>query len=276
MEFAGTARTRTDDAWPPPGARSFLLDGAARRGRRNCAHYTANRFRRFGHARTLWTARLGARARRFQFPRRNPGRKFAWLFSAWRNRRVRNKAFVRPSRMAHRNDRRFSGRFHYIFHFYVRSRAADAGWRMVARVDLYFGERGGRNAGDRTWYAFGRPDLGGTMEHERFEGERTLMRIHIGESDRWHGKPLYDAIVELLRAEKFSGATVLRGVGGFGSSSVYHTDKIMRLSQDLPIVIEVIENAERIEKMLPELDQMIGGGLVTLEKVRVILYRSNK
>jgi uncharacterized protein len=114
------------------------------------------------------------------------------------------------------------------------------------------------------------------MEHERFESERTLMRIHIGESDRWHGKPLYDAIVELLRAEKFSGATVLRGVGGFGSSSVYHTEKIMRLSQDLPIVIEVIENAERIEKMLPDLDQMIGGGLVTLEKVRVILYRSNK
>jgi PII-like signaling protein len=114
------------------------------------------------------------------------------------------------------------------------------------------------------------------MEHERLESERTLMRIHIGESDRWHGKPLYNAIVELLRAEKFSGATVLRGVGGFGSSSVYHTEKIMRLSQDLPIVIEVIENAERIEKMLPELDQMIGGGLVTLEKVRVILYRSNK
>jgi uncharacterized protein len=114
------------------------------------------------------------------------------------------------------------------------------------------------------------------MEHERFEGERTLMRIPIGESDRWHGKPPYDAIVELLRAEKFSGATTLRGVGGFGSSSVYHTDKIMRLSQDLPIVIEVIENAERIEKMLSELDQMIGGGLVPLEKVRVILYQSNK
>jgi uncharacterized protein len=114
------------------------------------------------------------------------------------------------------------------------------------------------------------------MEHERFEGERTLMRIHIGESDRWHGKPLYDAIVELLRQEKFSGATVLRGVGGFGSSSVYHTEKIMRLSEDLPIVIEVIEFAERIEKMLPQLDEMIGGGLVTLEKVRVILYRSNK
>jgi PII-like signaling protein len=114
------------------------------------------------------------------------------------------------------------------------------------------------------------------MEHERFEGERTLMRIHIGESDRWHGKPLYDAIVELLRREKFSGVTVLRGVGGFGSSSVYHTDKIMRLSQDLPIVIEAVEFAERIEKMLPQLDEMIGGGLVTLEKVRVILYRSHK
>jgi PII-like signaling protein len=114
------------------------------------------------------------------------------------------------------------------------------------------------------------------MEHERFEGERTLMRIHIGESDRWHGKPLYDAIVELLRQAEFSGATVLRGVGGFGSSSVYHTDKIMRLSQDLPIVIESVEFTERIEKILPQLDEMISGGLVTLEKVRVILYRSHK
>jgi uncharacterized protein len=113
-------------------------------------------------------------------------------------------------------------------------------------------------------------------KHERFEGERTLMRIHIGESDRWHGKPLYEAIVELLRRENFSGATVLRGVGGYGSSSVYHTDKVMRLSQDLPIVIEVIESTERIEQILPQLDQMIGGGLVTLEKVRVILYRSHK
>lgn len=114
------------------------------------------------------------------------------------------------------------------------------------------------------------------MEHERFEGERTLMRIHIGESDRWHGKPLYDAIVELLRKAEFSGVTVLRGVGGFGSSSVYHTEKIMRLSQDLPIVIESVEFAERIEKILPQLDEMISGGLVTLEKVRVILYRSHK
>ncbi|HXZ13142.1 MAG TPA: DUF190 domain-containing protein [Candidatus Sulfotelmatobacter sp.] len=114
------------------------------------------------------------------------------------------------------------------------------------------------------------------MEHERFEGERTLMRIHIGESDRWHGKPLYEEIVKLLRQEKFSGVTVLRGVGGYGGSSIYHTEKILRLSQDLPIVIEVVEYAERIEAILPQLDQMIGGGLVTLEKVRVILYRSSK
>jgi hypothetical protein len=114
------------------------------------------------------------------------------------------------------------------------------------------------------------------MEHERFEGERTLMRIHIGESDRWRGQPLYQAIVELLRREKFSGATVLRGVGGYGSSSVYHTEKILRLSQDLPIVVEVIEANERIEAILPQLHEMIGGGLVTLEKVRVILYRPNQ
>ena len=114
------------------------------------------------------------------------------------------------------------------------------------------------------------------MTHERFEGERTLMRIHIGESDHWHGKPLYQAIVEMLRTEKFSGVTVLRGVGGYGSSSIYHTDKILRLSQDLPIVIEVVEANERIEQILPRLDPMVDGGLITLEKVRVILYRAAK
>jgi uncharacterized protein len=114
------------------------------------------------------------------------------------------------------------------------------------------------------------------MTHEKFEGERTLMRIHIGESDHWHGKPLYQAIVEMLRREKFSGVTVLRGVGGYGGSSVYHTDKILRLSQDLPMVIEVVEYTERIEQVLPQLDEMVEGGLITLEKVRVILYRSAK
>lgn len=114
------------------------------------------------------------------------------------------------------------------------------------------------------------------MTHQKFEGERTLMRIHIGESDKWHGKPLHEAIVEILRKEGFSGATVLRGVAGFGGSSIVHTDKILRLSQDLPIVVEAVEAAEKIEALLPRLDEMIGGGLITLEKVRVILYRSAK
>jgi uncharacterized protein len=112
--------------------------------------------------------------------------------------------------------------------------------------------------------------------HQKFEGERTLMRIHIGESDKWHGKPLTEAIVQLLRKENFSGATVLRGVAAFGGSSVYHTDKILRLSQDLPMVIEVIESQERIDAILPRLDEMIAGGLITLEKVRVLLYRAAK
>ncbi len=92
------------------------------------------------------------------------------------------------------------------------------------------------------------------MPHQKFEGERTLMRIHIGESDKWHGKPLHEAIVEMLRKDGFSGATVLRGVGGYGGSSVYHTDKLLRLSQDLPIILEVIESTERIEQILPRLE----------------------
>jgi uncharacterized protein len=108
------------------------------------------------------------------------------------------------------------------------------------------------------------------MTHQKFEGERTLMRIHIGESDKWHGRPLHEA------KDGFSGVTVLRGVGGFGSSSVYHTDKLLRLSQDLPIILEVIEAQERIDQILPRLDEMVDGGLITLEKVRVILYRPAK
>jgi len=114
------------------------------------------------------------------------------------------------------------------------------------------------------------------MEHERFEGERTLMRIHIGERDKWEGRPLYEELIELFRREGFSGVTILRGVAGYGSSSRLHTEKILRLSQDLPIVVEVVEYPDRIEKILPRLDAMIGGGLVTLERVRVILYRSHR
>lgn len=114
------------------------------------------------------------------------------------------------------------------------------------------------------------------MAHEKFDGERTLMRIHIGESDKWRGQALHEAICEMLRKEGFSGATVLRGVAGFGGSSVYHTDKLLRMSQDLPIVVEVIEAEERIQQVLPRLDEMVEGGLITLEKVRVIMYRGAK
>ena len=106
--------------------------------------------------------------------------------------------------------------------------------------------------------------------------DAVLLRIFIGESERSNHKPLYEAIVEMLRKEGFSGVTVLRGVGGYGGSSVYHTDKILRLSQDLPIVLEIVETTERIEQILPRLDAMVEGGLITLEKVRVILYRGAK
>ena len=106
-----------------------------------------------------------------------------------------------------------------------------------------------------------------------FTGERTLMRIFIGESDEHHGKPLYEALLEHLRAKGLAGATVLRGVAGFGASSTVHTDKILRLSLDLPIIIEVVETEDAIQQVLPDLDGMIGGGLITLERARVIMYR---
>jgi hypothetical protein len=109
-----------------------------------------------------------------------------------------------------------------------------------------------------------------------FKGERTLMRIHIGENDRWEDRPLYEAIVELLRREQFAGATVFRGILGFGASAtVVHRNSIFRLSSDLPIIVECVETEERIGKVLPRLDEMLGGGLITLEKVRVIMYRAD-
>jgi hypothetical protein len=106
-----------------------------------------------------------------------------------------------------------------------------------------------------------------------FKGERTLMRIHIGERDRYKGQPLYRAIVELLRKHNYAGATVFRGISGFGATAVLHTDRIEVLSVDLPIVIECVETEERIESILPALDEMIGGGLITLERAKVIMYR---
>ena len=107
-------------------------------------------------------------------------------------------------------------------------------------------------------------------------GERVLMRIHIGESDRWHGRPLYEAIVELLRTRHYAGCTVTRAIMGFGATARVHTDRILRLSADLPLVIECVETAERVDAVLPELDAMIGGGLITLEKVNVIMYRAEE
>src|SRR2546427_2450592 len=106
-----------------------------------------------------------------------------------------------------------------------------------------------------------------------FKGERTLMRIFIGESDKYHGKPLYEALLERFRAKGLAGATVLRGVAGVGASSKVHTDKILRLSLDLPLIIEVVETEEAIPAVLPDLDEVIGGGALTLERARVILYR---
>jgi uncharacterized protein len=108
---------------------------------------------------------------------------------------------------------------------------------------------------------------------EQFRGERTLMRVFIGESDKYHGKPLYEALLERFRAKGLAGATVLRGVAGFGASSKVHTDKVLRLSMDLPLIIEVVETDEIIQGILPDLSEMIGGGLITLEKANVILYR---
>ena len=108
---------------------------------------------------------------------------------------------------------------------------------------------------------------------ERFRGERTLMRVFIGESDKYHGRPLYEALLKRFRSTGMAGATVLRGVAGFGASSKMHTDKVLRLSIDLPLIIEVVETDEAIQAILPDLSEMIGGGLITLEKANVILYR---
>lgn len=104
-------------------------------------------------------------------------------------------------------------------------------------------------------------------------GERLLMRIHLGERDQWRGRPLYQAIVELLRSRHYAGATVYRGIMGFGATARLRTDRLEILSLDLPIVVECVDTEAKIEAILPELDPMIGGGLITLEKVRVRLYR---
>jgi len=108
----------------------------------------------------------------------------------------------------------------------------------------------------------------------KIDGPALLARIYIGESDRHDGQPLYEAIVRLLRERGVAGATVLRGIEGYGRAARLHTTRILRLSEDLPILIEVIDREDRLRAVLPEIDAMVEGGLITLEKVEVIAYRS--
>lgn len=103
--------------------------------------------------------------------------------------------------------------------------------------------------------------------------EAQLLRVFVGESDKHVGRPLYELIVERARAHGMAGATVLRGVLGFGAHSRIHSSRILRLSEDLPMVVEMVDKPDRIEAFLPELEELIGEGLVTLEPVRVIAYR---
>lgn len=109
----------------------------------------------------------------------------------------------------------------------------------------------------------------------KLPSEAQLLRIFIGEADKFEGKPLFEAIVGLARKQGLAGATVTRGLMGFGADSRMHSANILRLSEDLPIVIEIVDKPERIKDFLPELDKMIKEGLVTLEKVNIIAYRYN-
>ncbi len=102
--------------------------------------------------------------------------------------------------------------------------------------------------------------------------EMTLMRIFVGESDRFQNKPLYEALVELFCAEGVAGATVIKGAMGYGVTSEVHSDRFLRLSSDLPVVVEVVDSEEKIDAVLPLIEGMFQGGLITLEKARVINF----
>ena len=108
------------------------------------------------------------------------------------------------------------------------------------------------------------------------EGEAKLLRIFIGEDDQWHHRPLFEEIVRMARERHLAGATVIRGVEGFGQSSHLHTARILRLSQDLPLIIEIVDTTEKIDPFLQEIDEMITGGMVTVERVEVRAYRGTK
>lgn len=100
-----------------------------------------------------------------------------------------------------------------------------------------------------------------------------LLRIFIGESDSWHGRPLYEAIVKKARELNLAGATVIRGMMGFGAESRIHTTKVLRLSEDLPMIVEIVDSAEKIDLLIPFLDETVSEGLITRENVKVIKYR---
>jgi len=110
----------------------------------------------------------------------------------------------------------------------------------------------------------------------KLPSEAQLLRVFIGESDRHDGRPLHEEIVKAARRKGMAGATVLRGILGFGANSRIHTAKILRLSEDLPLIVEIVDTPEKIEDFLPELDGMIKEGLITLEKAQVIAYRHNR
>ena len=110
----------------------------------------------------------------------------------------------------------------------------------------------------------------------KIEGDAKRVTIFIGESDRWHHKPLHTAIVEMLRQEGAAGATVVKGVEGFGKNSRLHTASILRLSEDLPVMLTFVDTPERVEKFMPRIDEMMGGGLVVVEDVHVRKYSDSK
>lgn len=110
----------------------------------------------------------------------------------------------------------------------------------------------------------------------KLQKDAELLRIFIGERDKHHGRPLFEVIVDLAREQGLAGTTVLRGILGFGANSRIHSAKIIRLSEDLPIVVEIVDEPERIAALLDLIDPMISDGMVTREKVQVILYRHNE
>src|SRR5436190_4331872 len=166
-------------------------------------------------------------------------------------------------------DDRPTRRLHHVLDAESRDVPPARGWRLPLGGAECGRKRRGRAGGGLRW----RRDR--TSDLMKIEGEGKLLRIFIGESDTWHGRPLYEAIVRRVREAGLAGATVIRGIEGFGADSHLHTSRILRLSEDLPVVIEVVDAPERIDEILPVLDEMIGEGMVTLERVEIVAYRSS-